>query len=227
MNTVNTPVLNTKKLMNLQRLVRLINDTENIPLKDLLGDEGNQKIPSSTAIFNMTSAKSCSSMKLGLCKASAQSASCYARKAEILYPNVLPYREKQAKLWKNITAEDFAKQFLLINLQKVKSFCALRMNESGDFVSQECINKAERIATILKRQGITTYCYTSRSDLDFSKVKNLIISGSNFKKKGITSVFKIIQKKEDKPFGWASCRMDCKKCKLCQMKNQKITVVKH
>ncbi len=213
--------------MNLQRLVRLINDYDDIPLKDLLGDEGNIKIPSSTAIFNMTSAKSCPSMKLGLCKAQSQGAKCYALKAEILYPTVLPYRERQAKLWKNITAEDFAKQLLLINLQKKVSFKALRMNVSGDFISQKCVDKAERIATILKLQGITTYTYTSRSDLDFSKVKNLILSGSNFKKKGITSIFKIIKSKKDRPYGWASCRMDCFKCKLCQMKNQKVTVLQH
>ena len=214
--------------MNLQRLVRLINDYDDVPLKDLLGDEGNTKIPSSTAIFNMTSAKSCPSMKLGLCKAQAQfNTKCYALKAEVLYPTVLPYRERQAKLWKNITAEDFAKQYLLINLQKKVSFKALRINVSGDFINQDCVDKAERIATILKLQGITTYTYTSRSDLDFSKVKNLIISGSNFKKKGITSIFKIIKGKKDRPYGWASCRMDCFKCKLCQMRNQKVTVVQH
>jgi hypothetical protein len=68
--------------------------TQDFPLYWLLGDEGNRKIPKSTAIFNMSSALNCPSKKLGLCKAASQGAKCYARKAEILYPQVLPYRER-------------------------------------------------------------------------------------------------------------------------------------
>ena len=54
--------------------------------------EGNIKIPSTTAIFNMTSAKDCPSLKLGLCKAFHNGKNiCYAKKSETEWrKNVLP-----------------------------------------------------------------------------------------------------------------------------------------
>jgi hypothetical protein len=218
----------TMQTVHLQRLVRLFSSTESLPLKDLLGNEGNAKIPSTTAIFNMSSAHDCPSKKLGLCKASQQGAKCYAIKAEYSYhPEVLPYRRAQGKFWGKVSATDFAKQFLLINTTKRFPFKSLRLNESGDFRSQECVDKAEVIARLLRLQGIKTYCYSSRSYLDFSKCKDLIVSGSNFKKDGVSNIFKIIGKKEDKPKGWAACRMNCRICNLCQIRGQKIVVKKH
>jgi hypothetical protein len=227
--TVTENKIAIKELKKLQGLVRLIQITDNIPLRDLLGSEGNRKIPSSTAIFNMTPAKFCPSRKLGLCKAEKQGAKCYADKAERLYPKTaLPYRIRQMDLWKNINAKEFAKQFILINATKKNGgFTALRFNECGDFITQACIDKAEEIARLLHLQGIKTYCYSSRSDLDFSKCKNLIISGSNFTKTGINNIFKIIKNKKEKPRGWAMCRMDCHICKLCQIRGNNICVLKH
>jgi hypothetical protein len=218
----------TVQTVHLQRLLRLVTSTESLPLKDLLQDEGNAKIPSTTAIFNMCSAHDCPSKRLGLCKAVQQGAKCYAIKAEYsYYPKVLPYRRRQGKFWAKISATDFAKQFLLINATKVKPFNFLRFNESGDFNSQACVDKAEEIARLLHLQGIKTYCYTSRSDLDFSKCKNLIASGSNFTKKGISSIFKIIAKESERPKGWTSCKMNCRICNLCTIRGQKIVVLKH
>ena len=216
-----------KELANLQRVMRLIRDTEEIPLRAVLGNEGNTKIPSSTAIFNITPAKLCPSRKLGICKASSQGAKCYADKAERLYPPALPYRMRQMKFWDTVSAVEFAKQFLIINSTKASRFTALRINECGDFKNQKDLDKAEEIARILNLQGIKTYCYSSRNDLDFSKCKNLVVSGSNFIKKGINNVFKIVKKKEDKPRGWSMCRMDCHICKLCLIRGNKICVVKH
>ena len=217
-----------KELQNLQRLVRLIQSNKDIPLKSLLGGDGNSKIPRNIAIFNLTSATDCPSMKLGLCAAKLQGAKCYALKSEFSYhPGVLPYRRRQAKLWNTISANDFAEQFLLINFSRGVKFIALRMNVSGDFRNQKDIDKAEEIARILKLHGITVYTYSSRSDLDFSGCKNLVISGSNFTKKGVSNVFKIIKKKEDKPKGWKVCCGSCKVCKLCQVRGNKVVVEKH
>lgn len=197
------------------------------PLYNVISKNGNKKVPKSTAIFNMTTAHNCPSMKLGLCKAAEQGAKCYAKKAEYLYPMVLPYRKRQEKFWKKVSAKEFANQFMAINAVKHKKFNALRLNESGDFNSQECVDKAENIARILEKNGIITYLYTSRSDLDYRKVKALRISGSNFKLPGITNVFKIIKHKENLPNGWGMCAMNCRICHKCFGFNQLVCVIKH
>lgn len=196
-------------------------------LKDVINQKGNVKLPKTTAIFNMTSATSCPSLKLGLCKAKKQGAKCYALKAEEIYPNVLPYRNRQNKYWIKVDAETFINEFLEINNNKRKPFTKLRFNESGDFISQKCLNKAEKIAKVLKGHGIKVYCYTSRSDLDFRRVKDLIISGSNFQRKGISNIFKIIKKDEKIPIGFSLCGMSCKKCDRCSEIGKKTVVVKH
>ena len=198
------------------------------PLNSLLS-AGNMKVPSTTAIFNMSSATDCPSLKLGLCKAMVDGKHvCYAKKSEVgSRPTVLPYRRKQEKFWLGVTAEDFVSQFLLINALKVKPFTALRLNEAGDFHSQECVDKAEKIATYLKRFGIKVYGYTSRDDLDFSKTKNLVVSGSGFIKDGIKNEFKIIKTKNDKPKGYGICAGDCKICNRCQVRGLNTAVILH
>ena len=200
-----------------------------IPLRNVLVKQGNMKIPSSTAIFNMGSATECPSRKLGLCSADRAGVKCYALKAEQnkLWPHILPFRMRQEKFWKEITAESYAVQFLTINALKVKPFNALRLNESGDFWSQDCVKKAEKIARILKMYGVITYCYTSRSDLDYSKVEALKISGSGFKTKGVVNIFKIIDRIEDKPKGYGVCPMDCKVCNRCMKGGLKTVVIAH
>jgi hypothetical protein len=191
--------------------------------------EGNIKIPTTTAIFNMSSARECPSLKLGLCKAYVDGKHvCYAKKSEVASrPTVLPYRRRQEKYWLSVTADEFIAEFLLINALKVQPFTALRFNEAGDFHSQACVDKAERIATVLKRYGIVCYGYTSRSDLDYSKVKNMVISGSGFMKEGITNEFRIIKSKDEKPKGYGVCPMSCKKCKKCQKRGSKTVVKLH
>ncbi|MEN6378380.1 MAG: hypothetical protein ABFD15_02210 [Methanofastidiosum sp.] len=218
--------LHAPKLSVLKAFSAIKYKSENLPLYRLLNDKGNRKLPSTTAIFNMATATNCPSKKLNLCKASLQGAHCYALKAEYLYPQVLPYRKKQAIFWKKVNAEDFAHQFLMINAFKKNPFNALRVNESGDFNSQECVDKMEKIARILKRYGIVTYAYTSRSDLDFSRVRDFVIHGSGFSKVGIRGIFKIIPNKKAKVKGYSMCRMSCKVCQLCQ-KFSNVCVVKH
>ena len=89
-------------------------------LNQLLSD-GNIKVSNTTAIFNMSSATDCPSLKLGLCKAIFNGKHvCYAKKAEREFrPEVLPYRRRQEEFWQKVTAEEFVAQFLLINALKV------------------------------------------------------------------------------------------------------------
>lgn len=199
-----------------------------MPLAKLLS-EGNIKIPPETAIFNMTSAKNCPSLKLGLCQAFCDGKHiCYAKKAEYsCYPNVLPYRMMQEEYWKNITANEFVVDFVLVNSLKAKPFTSLRFNESGDFTDQRCVDKAEKIASMLHRFGIRCYNYTSRKDLDFSRCRYLVVSGSNFTKKGISNIFKIIKNKKELPKGFGLCKGNCRVCKRCLMRNMKTCVIKH
>ena len=151
---------------------------------------GNKKLPKTTAIFNMGSAMNCPSDKLGLCKLSKE---CYAKKAEVMYKAVKPYRDRQASYWLKNTALTFVVDFLQSIEKKRLKPSHLRLNESGDFYSQNCVIKAEKIASELKKYGIKVYCYTARKDLDFSACKSLIINGSGFKKDGIKRAFTAVR----------------------------------
>lgn len=201
---------------------------KNIKLNSLIA-AGNTKIPKSTAIFNMGTAEECPSRKLGFCQAFDQNGKsiCYADKAERMYPDSKPYRKRQELYWKNITAKEFVDSFIAINKLKKTQFKAIRINEAGDFHSQECVDKMESIAKELSKHGIKVYGYTSRKDLDFSKVKYMVLSGSNFEKEGLTNIFKMVLNINDKPSGYKTCKGDCSICKICLIRGNKTVIVKH
>jgi hypothetical protein len=77
-------------------------------LKDLLSF-GNSKVGNDTAIFNMNAAFDCPSEKLNFCE---HAKSCYAKKAERMYPQSLPYRRRQEVYWDSTDANTFVEQFL-------------------------------------------------------------------------------------------------------------------
>jgi len=61
-----------------------------------------------------------------------------------------------------------------------KNIKYLRVSESGDFRSQDDVEKLSVIAHMLKLKfNITTYTYTAREDLDFSNVGFLVKGSSN------------------------------------------------
>lgn len=220
--------VNAKANRDLDKFIRLMvgNGANNIPLNKLMHG-GNTKLPTETAIFSMGPAKTCASKKLGFCQAVCNGKNCcYAKKAEDFRPTVLPYRMKQEKYWKSTTATEFITQFLIINNFKLRPYKALRFNESGDFHSQECVDKAEKIARGLKKFGIKVYGYTARKDLDFSKVRNLILLGSNFCKDGVRGTFKMILNKKDRPKGYGLCIGDCSKCNRC-LRGLNTAIIKH
>lgn len=197
-------------------------------LKHLLAF-GNIKIPNTTAIFNMGAAHDCPSKVLGLCQAYKDGKHiCYARKAEYSYrPQVYPYRKRQEQYWKQISADGFVMDFLDAIINKKNKCTALRLNESGDFWGQECVDKAEQIAKILDKCGIVVYCYTARRDLDFKKVKYLRISGSNFIKSGVVNEFKMVLDIKDRPKGYGVCMGDCNICNRCQRRGMKTVILSH
>ena len=219
-------------LYSFLKMVALYIKPEN-QLKGLI-QAGNLKIPKTTAIFNMSSATDCPSLKLDICKACVgEKNHCYALKSERDYrPNVLPYRRRQQEYWLTTKAEEFVYEFMMVNSLKPKPFTKVRLNEAGDFHGQACIAKAERIAKILHQYGVRVYCYTSRSDLDFSNTKYLVVNGSGFKKAGISNEFAMVSKEVGKdpkqwPKGYAKCPMDCTICDRCSIKGKNTFVIQH
>jgi len=104
---------------------------------------------------------------------------------------------------------------------------ALRVNESGDFHSQLCVEKLEKIAKILSAIGIKTYCYTSRKDLNFKYCRNLIVNGSGFKTQGISNIFQIVMKNQEWTDKYLTCVGDCAICSFCLLKGKKIGILQH
>ena len=67
---------------------------------------GNRKVGRDTIIMNITSSTDCPSRKRGLCQ--VPPGACYALSAEHRYPEVLPYRRSQTRIWDKLTAEEIA-----------------------------------------------------------------------------------------------------------------------
>jgi len=193
---------------------------------------GNLKIGTDTLIFNMGSAHNCPSAKLGLCTIPK----CYAKKAEYLYPNVLPYRNEQEAFWLANDAFTIAE-----NIQgafmRHKGLKYVRVNEAGDFHSKDCLNKLIAIAKMLPQ--IKFYTYTHRKDLIDSRTwvklpKNLVLNTSNFTRKNLNSFNGVGTVKVHRLGDFVkvkahiiragydyACLGDCSACSLCKVKHGK------
>ena len=189
---------------------------------------GNHKIPNTTAIFNMGTATDCPSKKLGLCKVVNNGIKCYAYKAEQQYKEkVLDHREQQAKYWKNTSKEQIVTDIIKKTSTKRKPITHLRINESGDFHTQEDVNKLSYISKQIKQTlNITTYGYTARSDLDFTEC-HALIKGSGHDS-GNNGKCITIKSESDNPEGFIICPGSCKTCNLCKINTQlNISFIKH
>ena len=197
---------------------------------------GNLKIGKDTLILNMGSAKDCPSKKLGLCKI----ANCYAFKAEYLYPNVLPFRMRQADYWLSndavTIAEDISYVWKFNNSRNIP-LKFVRINEVGDLYSHKCLTKLIHIAKMLP--NIVFYTYTHRSDIvDNGTYKrlpsNLVLNCSNFNRKGLNTFKAIVSVKvhsmkaifkvrnEILKFSDFACFGDCSKCGYCKKQHGKV-----
>ena len=186
---------------------------------------GNTKLSNNVLIMNMGTADECPSRKRGLC---AVEGICYAMKAERVYKQVTPFRKRQAEYWLNNSAEQIATDFENY-LKGKRGIEYLRINEAGDFYSQDCVSKLNYLAGRLKKLGITTYGYTARKDLDFSNVNNVIIRGSGFE--CVSGATNVIGKNEDAPSGYKVCPNPKKgcgtKCRMCMKQGNNVSFRSH
>lgn len=189
---------------------------------------GNTKLGMDTLIFNMGSATDCPSKALGLCKLCRV---CYALKAERLYPGCLPYRTRQQGYWLKSDLTRVLHDFviLLSKGKRAQNIKYLRLNESGDFHTQACVEKAELLARHLKALfGIKTYTYSARSDLDFSNCRALMVKGSGHDKgnngrtiarpKAMLAAPNHVTTTID-GHKYFVCPADCRKCTMCKEHN--------
>ncbi len=178
---------------------------------------GNTKLPRNVLIVNLTSATKCPSKALGLCKVSNF---CYAFSAE-RWPNTKN---------KNLTVEGWLQKASEQDIIKLLEAYIdgspvtieyLRLNEAGDFSSQEVIELWDRITGgyLYSTRGIRTYTYTTRADLDFSGVKYIVVNGSLPNIKGAAREFRctphdvfdsLVPAK-----GEYKCPGKCDKCHVC------------
>ena len=182
---------------------------------------GNLKLGKDTAIFNIGPAKTCAADRLGLCKVSAI---CYAKKAEKMYSQVLPYRLRQAKIWDRYTFKQIAQA--IGEIRKPGEIKYFRFNESGDFRNQSDVLKMQGIASYLyEHHNIITYGYTARLDLDLpSGLDYFVLTLSGEYYQGFNSFITV-----DKFTGVnLECNANCRTCNLCKVNNNNvIEVLKH
>lgn len=191
-----------------------------LTMDDILFTQGNHKLPKSTAIINMTSAKNCPAKRLGLCPIANNK--CYACKAERPYrPEVLPFRLRQEKVWRAAPAGLIAEAIIRRSFRcTVNRITLLRFSESGDFHNQADIDKMSEIAHILNYVHIRVYGYTARRDLNFSNVdKNMTVNGSDFM---VHNMYVAIPKDELKA-KTIVCPGNCRICDLCS-KRKHVTI---
>lgn len=113
-------------------------------------------------IFTLPATKEVCSM---ICKG------CYAAKAQVRFPKALAYRERMLERSKDksFVANMYCE---IVKVTKKKSIEAIRIHESGEFYSQDYIDKWEIIASYLPKQKF--YAFTKRKkDFDFSKLEAL------------------------------------------------------
>ncbi len=187
---------------------------------------GNKKLPKSMMIFNLPAIITCP-LKTPLC-----SKSCYALKAERLYPATLPARQHNLALvrkglFKQLMIEAIAENYKKINI--------IRLHESGDFYSQSYLNDWFVVAR--EYPELTFYAYTKSFHLTFkAKPANFVLIASlddttdkkrqnKFLRQAryFDNMFIIVNKKTK-----ATCKADCNRCNICwTKKGLGITVNKH
>lgn len=211
---------------------------------------GNSKIGDDTLILNMGTAMNCPSAKLGLCSLAHRKhggdGSCYALKAEYLYPSSIPYRSIQKIQFDLWEAEKIAHEMFKVIYKKRngKRIKYVRFNESGDFHSVEQVRKAGKIARLVQEfchmaeiPVVRFYTYTHRSDIFLgndelisSLPSNFVINGSNFKVHNEFRVLDISRSERDKKVDGIkinryTCLDDCSKCSLCKVRSTGITII--
>ena len=186
---------------------------------------GNKKIGNDTLIINMGRASNCPSWEMGLCRLKELGVKCYALKPEIQYPDVVPsFRDAQFAFWRNSSAQDIANELIASIGRRRLETKYMRFNESGDFWSQEDVDKLDIVARKLKEvHGVVTYGYTARKDLKFKKNRSFIVRGSGWKIRNANGETKVILRGKKIPKGFKECPGSCVSCMFCKT-DKKINV---
>ena len=160
------------------RLLRLINEltaaekairdkykgvnVKDIPIEDvwMSMSKGNLKLAKHVKIFDLPAVQSCPNAK-------DCAKQCYARKAEKIYPGVLPARMRNFRLAKE--APEVLKNQIL---KELKPGDVVRLHSSGDMYSQSYVDMWTEIAKA--RPNTIFYTYTKTEGMfDFSRLKAL------------------------------------------------------
>ncbi len=188
---------------------------------------GNHKIGRDTLIFNMGSATFCPSKEKKLCTICNAGKTCYAFKSERQYPGVLEHRVKQRRYWLDTSINDIILD-IATAIHKHRKIKYIRFNESGDFHTQQCVNKLRQVAKslslLIPERNIIFYGYTARRDLHyglFDEDPNLIINGSGF---FLDNRFIAVEEYSgENPV----CGGKCSSCILCKIKDKRTIEIKY
>lgn len=184
---------------------------------------GNAKLPHNHLIVNLNSAHHCPSAALGMCKVGKN---CYALNEENVFRTYLNKNEQMEKFFDTASFEQIV-ELMTAYIDGAPDKCPIdkiRMNEAGDFKSQEQVDLISRVAAHFKEtRGIETYAWSAREDLDFTNV-SFILNGSNDGIKGALRHFIATPPAEfdalphDK---FVRCFGDCGKCHICHERKYK------
>ena len=186
---------------------------------------GNKKLPASTMIFNLTTAKNCPSK---LCKVAQH---CYAKKGENRFIEVFLRNLRNKIMLENISLKDFMKLLELYIEYAPMKIKNIRLSEEGDFMNLKYVKLANDIAGHIKaKYGITTTIYTAKP-YDFGQFENLIVNASIPQIKNPTRYFFAKEEKELKELGinlkgngiqhndkvghYFVCPCECRLCGFC------------
>ena len=198
--------------------------------KALEWTKGNSKVP--FRVVNLCAAADCPSRKLGMCQCPDK---CYADKAERQYPQVLPFRRRQADFWKHASFAEIITAANKIEEESNRATSAmmkrkvLRFSEAGDFASQSQVARFALFAKTLIGLGWQVYGYTARIDLDLKALLKLGVkinlSRDCKRYANRTNRFRVVSVPSGNNF---VCVGDCSKCGVCRSVSGKtIEVVVH
>lgn len=163
---------------------------------------GNRKLPSYTMVVNMNSSHRCPSQKwCPLAQPSVKRVKLTGERkkdkdGKLVYGSPLCYAMAVASTYKDVDHRDnrletvfsvgnmrFWEKLIMRWIDKairlghyIKN---IRLNEAGDFATQEQVEFWERMAGRLADKGITVTAYTRNKQLNFSNVKNMILNYSS------------------------------------------------
>ena len=204
-----------------------------------INTNGNRKLQNSDKIrfmiWNLPAVKTCP-FRTGLCEKS-----CYARKAERIYPQVLPAREKN---YNDTLQADFVENMIFTIEKELASkkyagkLAIFRIHESGDFYNQEYVEKWIAIAKHFENNRRIKFLAYTKSIIYFINAgyglsdfpQNLVIRSSLWKdtapdKVELTKAYNIPiytaltapEMVEEKQSGHFFRVCKCENCNSCRM----------